>query len=224
MSQRRVVLLSKQDHWCRDAAHVAGTAFEGMQWLSGTRHDPFPIGDVGEPDYLISFLSPWIVPNGILEKTKLAINFHPASSNYPGIGCYNFALYEGATEYGAVVHHMAARVDSGEVIEERRFAVWPNETVESLKLRTMVVMLSMFHDTIGLLAAGAELPRDARGWARRPFTRRELDELAVITPAMDAAEVARRVRATTYPGFPGASVELAGMRFTAPVPEREPFA
>jgi methionyl-tRNA formyltransferase len=224
VSAPRVVLLSKRDHWCRDAANIAASAFDGMQWISGSRHDPFPSGDVGEPDYLISFLSPWIVPPAVLEKTKLAINFHPASSQYPGIGCYNFALYEDAAQYGAVVHHMAPRVDSGDLIEERLFTIWPNETVESLKLRTMVVMLSMFHDTVGLLAADAQLPRSTSTWSRRPFTRKELDGLAVVTPEMDAAEVARRVRATTYPGFPGASVELAGMRFSAPVPEREPFA
>ena len=45
-------------------------------------------------DYIISYLSRWIVPSYLLNNAKIAsFNFHPASPEYPGIGCNNFALY-----------------------------------------------------------------------------------------------------------------------------------
>lgn len=218
------MLLSKNDVWSQQAARITQVAFPGARCESGTRHDPFPLGAGDVPACLLSFLSPWIVPPAVLARYSPAINFHPGSARYPGIGCYNFALYENASEYGAVAHHMAAAVDTGALVEERAFPIFRNDTVETLKLRTMVVMLAMFHDIVTALACGAPLPATQSRWQRPPFTRRELDALTVVTSDMDGAEIARRVRATTYPGYPGAAIELGGVPFAAPVPCREPFA
>ena len=48
-------------------------------------------------DLLISYISTWIVPKAVLAKTKRwNINFHPGSLEYPGIGCFNFAIFDSA--------------------------------------------------------------------------------------------------------------------------------
>jgi methionyl-tRNA formyltransferase len=220
-----VVLLSKKDDWSLKAGALATAALgDRLRWIKGERGEPFPDGMQASSGILISFLSPWVVPASVLTLHTLAINFHPASSDYPGIGCYNFALYEGAETYGAVCHHMAPRVDSGALIDERRFAVAAAENVETLKMRTMVVMLAMFHDLVYMIAAGHDLPRAATAWSRKPFTRKQLDALCVVTPDMAEDEVRRRVRATTYPGLPGAHVRIHGQTFLAPVPVRAPLA
>lgn len=224
---KRWVLFTKTDGWCQSAAGLA-SAFWGdrVEVFHGRNGDPFPdLGALGEIHGVVSYLSPWIVPKTVLDEVEMAINFHPGSCDYPGIGCYNFALYEGAPEYGAVCHHMAPAVDTGGIIMERLFTVAPGETVEGLKLRTMVVMLDMFHELLPALAAGqAELPRGAREWMRRPFLRRELNELCVLSPEMAPAEVERRIRATVYPGQPGPVLRLWGHDFTYPVPDRSPLA
>lgn len=220
------ILLAKQDAFSRQAALIAQLLFgDRLETFDGKVGDPLP-GRVAaaRPQALISFLSPWIVPQPLLDGSALAINFHPASTDYPGIGCYNFALYEEASEYGAVCHHMLAKVDTGAIVEERRFPVFPQDSVESLKLRTMVTMLAMFHDLCSLLAAGRPLPASAATWSRRPFTRRQMNELRRIDPAMAPDEVARRVRAMTYPGYPGPSVTLGDRTFYHPVPQRPPLA
>ena len=221
-----IVLLAKTETFSRLARLVAQVLFgERLKSFLGTVGDPLPEELVASrPAVLLSFLSPWIVPQALLDQSSLAINFHPASVDYPGIGCYNFALYDKVTEFGALCHHMLAKVDTGIVIEERRFALLPSDTVESLKLRTMVTMLAMFHDICTLIATGAPLPESARQWTRRPYTRRNLNALKVIDPEMPAEEIARRVRAGTYPGHPGPSVTLAGHTFYYPVPNRDPVA
>src|SRR5258708_25780730 len=107
----------------------------------------FCLGKWGDPlseeisnwsgDYMVSYLSRWVIPDEVLKHAKkAAINFHPASPEYPGIGCTNFALYEDATQYGVTCHHMTARVDSGSIIAVRRFAVYPEDDVEALLKRT----------------------------------------------------------------------------------------
>ena len=37
--------------------------------------------------------------NLLKKAKKSAVNFHPASPDYPGIGCNNFALYDNAYLY-----------------------------------------------------------------------------------------------------------------------------
>ena len=165
-------------------------------------------GDFGDPPpqlaapRVLSFLSPWIVPAAALNAAEWAINFHPGPREYPGIGCYNFALYEGAVEYGAVCHRMAPAVDTGEIIAESRFAIAPDETVLSLRERTLEAMLELFRRMTERLALRRELPR-AGTWTRRPFRRSELEALRHVTRDLPADEIARRERAITYPGYPG---------------------
>lgn len=221
-----LLLLCRRNVWGDHAAALAGALFgPRLRVERGDWGDPFPdLRADGGPATILSFLAPWVVPRDVLDRAALALNFHPGSCAYPGIGCYNFALYEEAAEYGCVCHHMAARVDTGAVVAERLFTVRATDTVETLKLRTLVVMLALFHETLDRIAGGERLPCAPRTWSRRPFTRRELDALCRITPDMGPGEIGRRVRATTYPGFPGAVVELAGIRFAAPVPQRPPLA
>lgn len=223
----KFLLLTKRDPWSKYAGSILRCLSADAGWCLGAVGDPLPqelLNSSGEAPYLLSFLSPWIVPASVLARTKLALNFHPGSTRYPGIGCYNFALYEGASEYGTVVHHMSSRVDSGALLEERLFPVFASDTVESLKLRTMVVMLALFHDIVSTIIARDPLPLSSSEWKRPPFTRRKLNDLAEIRADMTPDEIARRVRATTYPGYPGPSLTMGGVRFFAPVPDRAPLA
>ncbi len=221
----RALLLTKDTRACEDAANLARFVFPEVVWVKGLIRDPLPETLRGERfDVILSYVSPWIVPPWLLESTDLALNFHPGSAEYPGIGCYNFALYEGTATYGAVCHWMKAKVDTGDIVKEVLFRILPNETVESLKYRTMIAMLELFHEISLAVAAHTPLPRAARTWTRRAFTRRELDALATIMPNMDEEEIQRRVRATSYPGFRGPEVRLGGVVFRAEVPDRKPLA
>ncbi|HEX8667483.1 MAG TPA: formyltransferase family protein [Allosphingosinicella sp.] len=221
-----IILLAKKERFSQDARAIAEAIFgDRLATFLGTVGDPLPEEVAnGRPAFLLSFLSPWIVPGPVLERAGTSINFHPASIDYPGIGCYNFALYDDAAEFGAVCHHMLAKVDTGAVIEERRFPLFASDTVETLKLRTMVTMVSMFHDICCGIASGQKLPASASHWSRRPYTRRDMNALREIRADMPDEEIRRRVRAMTYPGYPGPSVTLAGHVFHAPVPDRPPLA
>jgi methionyl-tRNA formyltransferase len=221
-----ILFLSKTDAWCGHARDLATALFGArLEAHSGSVGDPLPaVTPRRRLAAILSFLSPWILPKSLIDQAELALNFHPGSRDYPGIGCYNFALYEGVAEYGVVCHHMDARVDTGAIVTEERFAVMPGESVETLKLRSMVVMLELFHRVATAIARGEPLPRAARTWSRKPFTRAELNALGEITPEMPEAEIRRRVHAMTYPGYPGAQLRLGAQLFSAPAPGRKPLA
>ena len=150
-------------------------------------------------DYIISYFSRWIVPPKILRNAKLAaINFHPASPDYPGIGCNNFALYDGASEYGVTCHHMLASVDTGEIIKYKYFPLFAKENVDTILTRTHDYLLILFYEVISILAETGELPKCQKSWSREPYTRAQLNELSRLNPNMSVDEFERRIRATSF--------------------------
>jgi methionyl-tRNA formyltransferase len=73
---------------------------------------------------LVAFATPVIVPPGVLDALGYgAYNFHPGPPEYPGWAPAHFALYEQAIEFGATAHAMAARVDSGPIVEAVHFPI-----------------------------------------------------------------------------------------------------
>ena len=203
------------DKNCIEAAQFCQANFSNVSVFLGKWGDSFPV-DWGNWSYIISYLSRWIVPNPIIQMARIAaINFHPASPDYPGIGCNNFALYEGASQYGATCHHMAPSVDTGdtgEIIAVRRFPVFQTDNVDSLLQRTYAHQLVLFYEIVQSILEGKELPKSTETWARKPFTRRELNELSKITADMEKEEIARRIRATHFGGWKP-TVELQGFTF-----------
>jgi methionyl-tRNA formyltransferase len=164
-------------------------------------------------DYIISYLSPWVVPDTLLKRaSRAALNFHPATPDYPGIGCNNFALYDNVTEYGAMCHHMAPVVDTGKVVAVKRFRVFPTDTVASILARTHDHQLSLFYDIMSLVVDGKPIPESTETWSKAPLTRKELNALARVTPEMTKEEVARRIRATSF-GAWRPTVEIHGYVF-----------
>ncbi len=199
---------------CARALQFCQQAFDPVSYCLGKWGDPLPPEvQAWEGDYIVSYLSRWVVPEALLNRArKAAINFHPASPEYPGIGCNNFALYEDAKEYGVTCHHMAPRVDTGRIIAVRRFPVYPEDDVDALLKRTYENQIALFFEIAQLMAEGKDLPVSPEAWTRPPFTRKQFNELFRITPDMTTDEIARRVRAVSYGSYQP-YVELAGFRF-----------
>ncbi len=203
-----------EDADCARALDFCQKNFSSVKYCLGKWGDPLP-DDIRrwQGDYIISYLSRWVVPDPLLQSARIAaINFHPASPEYPGIGCNNFALYEGAREYGVTCHHMAAKVDSGAIIAVKRFPVSPQDSVATLLERTYQHQIALFLEIAQLMADGKELPRSRETWTRPPFTRKQFNELFIIRPDMSPDEIARRIRAVSYGPYQP-YMEIAGFRF-----------
>lgn len=230
MMNQKVVMLSKCDNtFCDFAEAILLSYFAKAEVVSirGCTGDTINIEELirCKPDYLISFVSPWIVPKELINSVEIAaINFHPGSPDYPGTGCYNFALYEKAARYGITCHHMKAKVDTGDIIKVRYFDIAPNESVESLKLKSMNHMLLCFSEVIEDIYHNRGLPVSGEKWKREPFTRKQLNELCRIEPTTDTKEeINLRIRSTYYPGAGGAYIEIDGNTFNLVADDRKPI-
>jgi methionyl-tRNA formyltransferase len=203
----------KSDLYCGKAVELIEQHFDNCQVILGTRHDKWPENIIAnwEGDFIISYLSPWIIPEALLVKAKQAsINFHPGPPEYPGIGCTNFAIYHQETTYGVTCHHMNSRVDTGAIITVKRFSVSKDDTVYDVTQRCYAYIWSMFNEIISLILNNEPLPRLEETWQRKPYKRQEFNELCRITLDMPEEEIQRRVKAVTFPNTPGAFIEVDG--------------
>lgn len=148
------------------------------------------------PDLFYFFLD---LPGRFIESASVAaINFHPGSPEYPGTGCTNFAIYNDEKEYGITCHHMKAAVDSGHIIQVKRFPILPEDTVYSVTQQCYHLIEESFYEMMDHVLKGEPFPVTNEAWKRKPYTRKQLDDLCHIRPDMSSAEVERRIRATTY--------------------------
>jgi len=204
----------KKDKYCTKAVDFIKRNFYDVSVYLGEWGDPLP-EDISwwDGDYIISYLSRWVVPEYLIRKAKVAaINFHAASPDYPGIGCYNFALYEEANEYGVTCHYMANKVDTGKIIAVKRFPIFMSDDVASLILRTYDFQLVLFYEIMSKIIKNEPLPSSEESWSKKPFTRKQFNQLGIINLSMTDEEVTRRVRATSY-GLFKPTIEIAGHIF-----------
>jgi methionyl-tRNA formyltransferase len=217
------VFKNRNDPFAEVALTYVRQHFPRHQTIFGTQGDDLPDAiRTCRADYLVSYLSPWIIPQSVLDNIKIAsINFHPGPPEYPGIGCYNFAHYDQVSEYGVTCHHMVRSVDSGKIIAVRRFPILESDNVSSIARQASVQMLVLFFDMMSCLSKGNPLPVSDEVWRRKPYTRSDMYELFRITTDMSEAEVERRIKAAEFPGWPGAYIELHGRRFYLPTPDQD---
>lgn len=197
----RILFIGKKDdHYSKVAAGFIELHFENPLIIFSKRTEPFPAELLDwEGDLIISYLAQWIIPAALLEKAKFAaINLHPGPPDYPGIGCTNFAIYNGEKEFGITCHHMQPRVDSGAIVAVRRFPVLENDTVYSITQRCYVEIIHLFYELVTGVLNGKGLPQSTETWTRKPYTRKQLNALCELSPELGQEEIERRVKATTY--------------------------
>lgn len=145
---------------------------------------------------LIAFATSVIVPLDVLSTLGFgAYNFHPGPPEYPGWAPAHFALYEGATEFGATAHAMAERVDSGPIVDVSRFTFPSDMDVAALEGLTYAHLARLYWQLGKRLATAAEpLPEISLRWGPRKNSRRAYQALCDIPLDISKEEFDRRMR------------------------------
>lgn len=142
-----------------------------------------------------------IVPARVLGSFKQAYNIHAASPDFPGRDPHHWAVYAGASEYGATMHVMTERVYSGAIVGVEAFPV-PVGAAAPADLLALANAASyrLLEWAAQRLQEGSPLEPIAETWRGSKRSRRDLLALCRIGPEIDAAEAKRRRRA--FAGFP----------------------
>lgn len=162
-------------------------------------------------ELLISFLNEHILPAQFLTRTN--VNFHPGPPQYPGRGGASYALFEGATTYGATAHIMAQRVDAGAIILASEFPIDPDDCCETLFAKAERSALDLLVHVLATYCGTGKLPPpNCMRWGRRPSARKHFDEWLILDPA-DRETFDRKVVAAQHSRFAGPYVFVNGLKF-----------
>lgn len=171
---------------------------------------------------LIAFATPVVVPKHILDRVGFgAYNFHPGPPNYPGWLPSHFAIYDGATEFGATAHRMIEKVDAGPIVGVERFGIPPHAGVAALEQLAYSQLAFLFWRLAKTLATqGEPLDELPIRWSGRKSTRNMIAALCDIPLDIAAEELRRRIAAFGDSDF-GVSptITLHGMQFRYVKPE-----
>jgi phosphoribosylglycinamide formyltransferase-1 len=100
------------------------------------------------PDLVVSVGFMRILEKKFVEKFR-TINTHPALlPNFPGAHAVRDALAAGATETGTTVHWVDEGVDTGSIIDQRKVAIEPGESEESLHERIKIKERELIVETL----------------------------------------------------------------------------
>ena len=87
------------------------------------------------------------------------INIHPSLlPKFPGLEAWKQALAAGERVTGCTVHYVDAKIDHGQILEQRELSILPNDTAESLHCRIQMLEHKLYPEVIAKLSEryGAE--------------------------------------------------------------------
>jgi methionyl-tRNA formyltransferase len=176
---------------------------------------------------LIGYVTPEVVSKDILDRLGYgALNFHPGPPRYPGWAPSHFALYEGATEFGATVHVMIERVDAGPIVDLVLFPIPPDISVLGLEGMTYAHLAQLFWRMAKSLATDPQLPPAlAVEWSGRKYSRRDYRAMCDIPLDISKDELDRRLKIFGDNHFGmSPTIHLHGIAFRAVPPPAGPGA
>lgn len=209
----RILLIGKRKKSNTFVLKILNKFFKKYDLLLGVNNTPFPHHRIKKKyDIIISYLSPWIIPEKILDNSKLNINFHPGPPEYPGIGCYNFAIFKKSKFYGCTAHIMKKKVDTGKIIGVKRFKIRHDISVDKLMQKTYFYMEKLFEEIIEKIKKRDLIYQKIR-WKRKPYTRKNFNKLLNIKPYFTKEKIKKIVQATTCSGYSGPYVKISDYKF-----------
>ena len=150
--------------------------------------DPF------EFDVLLSIANLRVLPQRLLDRAAVAINFHDGPlPDYSGLNVTTWALLAGEREHAVTWHLMTAEVDGGDVVAVERFPIVADDTAYSLNARCYEAAIETFPGIVDALVAGTLTTTPQPSGERRIFRRFERP-IAVVDPTENVHDIERVVR------------------------------
>ena len=161
-------------------------------------------------DFIFSYKNYWLLSKKTLDSAKIAaINFHPASPDYPGSGSYNWALYYNAKYFGITVHIMNEKFDNGKIIYFYKFKIKKNISVNFLINQINKYSVKVFKDTLRKLNKMNDIQlckfikkKSEFKWKGKAKRISDLDKMRFVKKNISFKEICKRIHCFHSKNFP----------------------
>jgi Methionyl-tRNA formyltransferase len=165
------------------------------------------LAEMPECDILYSVQYNRILKQADIDKAKeLAVNLHMAPlPEYRGANQFSFAILDEKEEFGTTIHQMDSRIDHGDILFQKRFAIPQDCWVQQLYQLTYDASLRLFKQTLKHIINGqyTKLPQEAliSKYGSSLHYKREIADIKEIDPTWKREKINKHIRATMMPGF-----------------------
>ena len=202
-----------ETQWFRSVSELAKRSSLSV-WKSEGLRDAASLTTIRAlaPDLIFSFYYRSLIPNEILALARRgAFNMHGSLlPKYRGRAPVNWAVLNGERETGATLHYMVERADAGDIVDQERVEIGPEDTAFQVMAKVTEAACLVLERRLDELKQGRapRIPQDHRKATK--FGRRRPED-GRIDWSRRPHEIVNLVRAVTRP-FPGAFTETEAGR------------
>lgn len=166
-----------------------------------------------KPDFLFSFYYRNLLGESVLRHAgRAALNMHGSLlPRYRGRAPVNWAIANGETVTGATLHHMVARADAGDIVDQLSVPILQDDDARAVMAKVTVAAEIVLTRNLEALAAGTA-PRRTQDTTKGEYCGRRTPEDGRINWALSAQRIHDLVRAVAPP-YPGAFGDVGGTRW-----------
>jgi methionyl-tRNA formyltransferase len=159
------------------------------------------------PDFIFSFYFRFMLPNQVLASAKIAaFNMHGSLlPKYRGRVPINWAVLHGETETGATLHVMEQKPDAGDIVDQEKVAILPDETAFDVFKKVSDVAVLVLKRAIPSIVEG-NFPRKKNDLAKGSYFGGRKPEDGQIHLEKPTQEIYNLIRALSPP-YPSAYLE-----------------
>ena len=166
-------------------------------------------------DYLISFLNSVYISKSIRKKIKInSFNFHPGPPEYPGFGCYNFALLDKVNFYGSTIHEINDKFDNGKIVNVKKFKIsYEKFNLEKLIKKTHENIIKQAKDFINDVQNRKLKIDKSIKWKKKAYTKKEFEIAREIKLSDSKKNVLKKIKAFSYKNYESVYLNFKGLKF-----------
>jgi methionyl-tRNA formyltransferase len=161
------------------------------------------LNDKEKYDYIFCFRSFLILKKSQLNQAIYgAINFHPGTPDFRGIGCINYAIYKNVKKYGSTCHLMDDKIDNGKIIDVSYFKIDRQSNLSQLLRKTHKTMFIQAINIINYLFKDhknlIKLIKQNNNikWSKKIYKIRDLEKLYRIDLNKSKTGILNQIRST----------------------------
>lgn len=165
------------------------------------------------PDFIFSFYYRSLIGDVVLScARRAALNMHGSLlPKYRGRAPVNWAILHGERETGATLHHMVAKADAGDIVDQQAVPILSDDTAKDVMDKVTTAAEIVLARALPGLAAGTAA-RTPQRLAEGQYFGRRTPEDGRIEWSWPAARIHNLVRAVAPP-YPGAFGNVLGQRW-----------
>jgi len=177
--------------------------------------------NIDKIDLVISYGFSNLIKEPLIINPKMGcINFHPAPlPEWRGTGgVFNFAIYEGVSNWGVTSHFVDQTFDTGDIIKLNSFEIdIDNETVFSLNKKSHIELINLFNEVVDIVVSCESkqqpIPRQKQVGGRY-ISVKDFNNLRKINKNDTTDVIDRKIKSFFHPPHHGAFIEIDNKEYS----------